>query len=278
MNFKKFSKFVSIALLVLSLVVCLVPMTASAASGTADYGSTSAYGQTATFAAAIDAANSQSGNVTTYIKLTSNVVVDAHVVIASGRNIVIDLNGNTISLAADKMDGIFEVAGNLTINDSRTTGKITGARGDSAVKLTGQGQFTLNAGEIRGNAGGSDAGGVYVPSGTSFVMNGGRIHNNNTNSGKAGGVYVEGNIHLTGKAKIDTNFLGGTVENGIANGSYTKSNLCLASGAIINASNLTNANAIGISTVAIPTVGSPVVITKPAEADLSKNFTTDNSA
>lgn len=276
MNVKNFSKFASIALLMLSLVICLVPLTASAASGSAEFGSDTNYGQSDSFAEAIDAANSQSGSVTTYIKLTSNVEVDAPILIATGRTVVIDLCGKTISLATGKTGGIFDVSGNLTINDSKTGGKITGAVGDSAVKLSGNAVFTMNAGEIKGNDGGAYAGGVYVGVGSSFVMNGGRIYNNNTNSGKAGGVYVEGNINLKGGARIDTNFKGGKIASGVATDSDVKSNLTLASSAVLNAAELTTSKAIGVSTVVAPTVGSPIVITKPSDKDLSKYFFTDD--
>lgn len=282
MKLKKISKIISITLLVMALVVCLVPFGASAANGVS-YGTSTSYGQTGTFEDAITFANSQASDVTTYIRLNEVITLSAPAIIGSGRNVVIDLYGKTVTLASEKTGGLFEVVGNLTIEDSSAnkTGKITGAKGDSAVKLSGNGTFILKSGEICGNDGGAYAGGVHVANGTTFRMEGGKIDNNNTTSGKGGGVYVDGNVWIGGNAAIVSNFAGGEIKYGTASKGENGvlSNLCLGAEKIINVNKDTIKGAkVGVSSVTAPTAQTPVTLIPANANNFASYFTSDNDS
>lgn len=131
-------------------------------------------------------------------KATEN---DSCLILQQGKNITLDLNGYTLDRNAEssmeeKTDAI-KVYGNLTIIDSKDTGRITGARGfDGAIKLAG-GSLIMEGGTITENSAWSTAGGVYIYDEGSFTMNGGEIRDNYGES--VGGVYVDGgSFKMTG--------------------------------------------------------------------------------
>mgnify|MGYP001109347732 CR=1 FL=1 len=136
------------------------------------------------------------------VRLTEDIVMTGAVTVNNGNRLTIDLNGHTLTAAANSQ--AFRIQnGALTIEDSGSTGVIQGSG-----TVTGNGgaiwmssndsnnALTLTGGTIRGFTA-TDGGGVYV-SGGSFEMSGGTISAcNAANAG--GGVYVSsGTIEMSG--------------------------------------------------------------------------------
>lgn len=136
------------------------------------------------------------------VRLTESIVMTGAVTVNNGNRLTIDLNGHTLTAAANSQ--AFRIQnGALTIEDSGSTGVIQGSG-----TVTGNGgaiwmsssdsnnALTLTGGTIRGFTA-TDGGGVYV-SGGSFEMSGGTISTcNATNAG--GGVYVSsGSFEMSG--------------------------------------------------------------------------------
>ena len=136
------------------------------------------------------------------VRLTKDIVMTKAVTVNNGNSLTIDLNGHTLTAAANSQ--AFRIQGGaLTIEDSIGTGVIQGSG-----TVTGNGgaiwmsssdsnnALTLTGGTIRGFTA-TDGGGVYVDGG-SFEMSGGTISTcNATNAG--GGVYVSsGSFEMSG--------------------------------------------------------------------------------
>ena len=136
------------------------------------------------------------------VRLTENIVMTGAVTVNNGNRLTIDLNGHTLTAAANSR-AFFIQNGALTIEDSIGTGVIQGSG-----TVTGNGgaiwmsssdsnnALTLTGGTIRGFTA-TDGGGVYVDGG-SFEMFSGTISAcNATNAG--GGVYVSsGSFKMSG--------------------------------------------------------------------------------
>lgn len=136
------------------------------------------------------------------VRLTKDIVMTKAVTVNNGNSLTIDLNGHTLTAAANSQ--AFRIQGGaLTIEDSIGTGVIQGSG-----TVTGNGgaiwmsssdsnnALTLTGGTIRGFTA-TDGGGVYVDGG-SFEMSDGTISTcNATNAG--GGVYVSsGSFKMSG--------------------------------------------------------------------------------
>lgn len=136
------------------------------------------------------------------VRLTKDIVMTKAVTVNNGNSLTIDLNGHTLTAAANSQ--AFRIQGGaLTIEDSIGTGVIQGSG-----TVTGNGgaiwmsssdsnnALTLTGGTIRGFTA-TDGGGVYVDGG-SFEMTDGTISAcNAANAG--GGVYVfSGSFEMSG--------------------------------------------------------------------------------
>ena len=136
------------------------------------------------------------------VRLTENIVRTKAVTVDNGNSLTIDLNGHTLTAAANSQ--AFRIQGGaLTIEDSIGTGVIQGSGtvtgNGGAIWMNGSDSnnaLTLTGGTIRGFTA-TDGGGVYVDGG-SFEMSGGTISAcNETNAG--GGVYVSsGSFKMSG--------------------------------------------------------------------------------
>ena len=161
------------------------------------------------------------------VRLTENIVMTGAVTVNNGNSLTIDLNGHTLTAAANSQ--AFRIQnGALTIEDSGSTGVIQGSGtvtgnggaiwmngndSNNALTLTGgtisgftatngagvsmgNGTFRMTDGAIR-NCSATDGGGVYVFGG-SFEMTDGTISAcNAANAG--GGVYVSsGSFEMSG--------------------------------------------------------------------------------
>ncbi|MBQ6985387.1 MAG: hypothetical protein IJQ25_00180, partial [Oscillibacter sp.] len=145
---------------------------------------------------------------------------DTFLRVAAGKNIVLDLNGNTIdrNLSVSTSGGnAMRVEGALTLEDSAGGGLIRGAYNYASgaegggVFVADGGAFTMNGGAISGNWG-YYGGGVAVAEGGAFTMNGGEISGNRAAWG--GGVSNSGTFALvSGGVRQNNALLGGGVFN-----------------------------------------------------------------
>lgn len=126
------------------------------------------------------------------VRLTEDIVMTGAVTVNNGNRLTIDLNGHTLTAAANSR-AFFIQNGALTIEDRvgggviQGSGTVNGNGGAIWMSSDSNNALTLTGGTIRGFTA-TDGGGVYV-SGGSFEMSGGTISAcNATNAG--GGVYV----------------------------------------------------------------------------------------
>lgn len=183
------------------------------------------------------------------IRLAADTVMTGSVTVDSGKSLTIDLNGHTLTAAANSK-AFWIRNGALTIEDNIGTGVIQGSGtvngyGGAIWMSSGDSNnaLTLTGGTIRGFTA-TDGGGVYV-SGGSFEMSGGTISAcNATNAG--GGVYVS-----SGSFKMS----GGSIEDCTAHeGAGVKvyaSNGKKASFSINGSGKIKNCNTDGVSIFAI---------------------------
>lgn len=182
------------------------------------------------------------------VRLTEDIVMTGAVTVNNGNSLTIDLNGHTLTAAANSQ--AFRIQnGALTIEDSGSTGVIQGSG-----TVTGNGgaiwmssndsnnALTLTGGTIRGFTA-TDGGGVYV-SGGSFEMSGGTISAcKAANAG--GGVYV-----LSGSFEMS----GGSIENCTAHegaGVKVLASSGKASFSMSGSGEIKNCNQDGVSIAAI---------------------------
>ena len=183
------------------------------------------------------------------IRLAGDIVMTGAVTVDNGNSLTIDLNGHTLTAAANSR-AFYIRGGALTIEDSIGTGVIQGngtVNGDGGAIWMSSGDsnnaLTLTGGTIRGFTA-TDGGGVYVFGG-SFEMTDGTISTcNATNAG--GGVYVSsGTIEMSG----------GSIENCTAHeGAGVKvlvSNGKTASFSMSGSGEIKNCNTDGVSIAAI---------------------------
>ena len=132
------------------------------------------------------------------VRLTENIVMTGAVTVNNGNRLTIDLNGHTLTAAANSR-AFFIQNGALTIEDSIGGGVIQGSGTvngyGGAILMNGSDSnnaLTLAGGTIRGFTAKYGAG-VSMGNGT-FRMTGGAIRNCSATGGKAdgGGVYVSG--------------------------------------------------------------------------------------
>ena len=183
------------------------------------------------------------------IRLAADTVMTGSVTVDSGKSLTIDLNGHTLTAAANSK-AFWIRNGALTIEDNIGTGVIQGSGtvngyGGAIWMSSGDSNnaLTLTGGTIRGFTA-TDGGGVYV-SGGSFEMSGGTISAcNATNAG--GGVYVS-----SGSFKMS----GGSIEDCTAHeGAGVKvyaSNGKKASFSMNGSGKIKNCNTDGVSIFAI---------------------------
>lgn len=133
------------------------------------------------------------------IRLAADTVMTGSVTVNSGKSLTIDLNGHTLTAAANSK-AFYIQGGALTIEDSGSTGAIQGSGTvngfGGAILMSSDDStnaLTLTGGTIRGFTAKYGAG-VYMGNGT-FRMTGGAIQNCSASGGDlsdGGGVYVFG--------------------------------------------------------------------------------------
>ncbi len=154
-------------------------------------------------------------------------------------DIILCLNGHTVTQGEAESRVITLSAGVLTITDCQTTGKIAGAKGVTGVggiiNVYKGTEFNLCAGTLTGAATTSNGGAVYLRDGTAeapggtFHMYGGTIEGNAANQG--GAVYVREYAVL--------DIQGGSIKNNTATTQGGAVRVALNSKTVIGAATLT---------------------------------------
>ena len=165
-----------------------------------------------------------------------------------GSSATIDAQGSGPALTIDSSIPI--TLKNITITNGQ-------AEKGGAILIKSGSKLTLLSGtKITGNAASADGGAIYVETGASLTITDDVSITENQASGNGGAIYTQTDISLSGAVEITDN----------TNASGGKSNLYLPTGIKIKiedslASNGSKSN-IGITTQAIPTILTPVIITQ----------------
>lgn len=143
-----------------------------------------------------------------YLYLENNVTITETFEISNGVTVFFCLNGNTLTIDKEGNPAV-RVGANqkFVLCDCKGTGKITGAKGSAAKNQIRFGTVNCQSGSSFVMYGGSIAdneiikangGGIYVLGGT-FTMHGGSIKNNKAPNGSGGAISVEnGKIYTYG--------------------------------------------------------------------------------
>lgn len=218
-------------LLTLCMALCIAPASAFAEGGT-EGSSAREVGNSPELEAAFGDENCSA------IKLGGNIELNGGYLPVS-RTVTLDLNGYTLT-SSETEGEIFQVfdAGNLTVKDSGTDGKIDGQNKNCGFSVFGgtltldsgsivnctddegdggavdvstnygetktYGRFVMNGGAIRNCTAGDDGGAVDIGGGCTFVMNNGTI--SSCKAGDDGGA-----VFVKDEASFAMN--GGTIEN-----------------------------------------------------------------
>ena len=164
-----------------------------------------------------------------HLKLTENVRLTEQVVISSGGNLLLDLNGYTLRAAA--LSRCFEVqGGTLTITDSSAnqTGTVLGgdvsgmgatdeAYGGGTIRVTNAGKLHILGGTIRGGYA-AKGGNIWTAKGTILNIEGGVVKDGyavavDGSTGRGGNIYTQSATTISGNARI----VGGFAQYGTGN-------------------------------------------------------------
>lgn len=147
----------------------------------------------------IDAAVSAANEGETIV-LLKNVVLSSALEIPSGKNVVLDLKGYSVSRSLTKATGDGHVikvvsGGTFTLQDtsSGTPGTVTGGwTSGNGGGIYNDGTFTFKSGVVTGNKAinsGRYGGGIYSSGGSTLTIEGGEVSNNEA-AIKGGGIHI----------------------------------------------------------------------------------------
>ena len=164
-----------------------------------------------------------------HLKLTENVLLTEQVVIASGGNLLLDLNG--YALRAAELSRCFDVrGGTLTITDSSANktgvlygGDVSGlgatdnAYGGGAIRVASAGELNILGGTIRGGYA-AQGGNIWTAKGTTLNISGGVVKDGyavavDGSTGRGGNLYTQSATTISGDARI----VGGFAQYGSGN-------------------------------------------------------------
>ena len=202
------------------------------------------------------------------VKLVQDIAAEADspaLTVSGGVATTLDLNGHTIDRSNPndteetkaKTSPVITVSGgDLTLTDSGTNGKITGA----------------NTGEAFGSAK-TYGGGVVLESG-SFTMQGGEISSNRSAESGGGGVLVKGGTFTMEGGKIISNIVGPSTSGGgvlVESGSFTMT------GGKISGTTATSGGGVALIGDASSSKGSTLTMDGSVEITNNKIGTDDNA-
>ena len=179
-----------------------------------------------------------------------------------------NMSGGTITDNVSKGSGggVCKAAGTFNMSGGTITDNTSKDSGGGVYNATGT--FNMSGGEIKGNKSGI-GGGVYnaPDSSTKIIMSGQAEISNNQAASVGGGVFAskDNAITLNNAVKITGNTVGS-----IAN------NLYLRQGTMVEAKMLSEGAKIGVTTEAVPTDTTPVIITNDKVTE--NYFISENSA
>ena len=179
-----------------------------------------------------------------------------------------NMSGGTITdnVSKDSGGGVCKAAGTFNMSGGTITDNTSKDSGGGVYNATGT--FNMSGGEIKGNKSGI-GGGVYnaPDSFTKIIMSGQAEISNNQATSVGGGVFAskDNAITLNNAVKITGNTVGS-----IAN------NLYLRQGTMVEAKMLSEGAKIGVTTEAVPTDTTPVIITNDKVTE--NYFISENSA
>ena len=179
-----------------------------------------------------------------------------------------NMSGGTITdnVSKDSGGGVCKAAGTFNMSGGTITDNTSKDSGGGVYNATGT--FNMSGGEIKGNKSGI-GGGVYnaPDSFTKIIMSGQAEISNNQAASVGGGVFAskDNAITLNNAVKITGNTVGS-----IAN------NLYLRQGTMVEAKMLSEGAKIGVTTEAVPTDTTPVIITNDKVTE--NYFISENSA
>ena len=213
-------------LLAVLMVASLLP-----AAAMADEGDVAKIGDTeyATLQEAINAATGEN----TVVTLIANT--EENVTIASGKSIILDLNGFTLDGGTTKSTAALTNNGTVVIKDSSAAGTGTIKRSDNGpdgcyyTVYNYSGTMTIESGNIRNNAGsptewsGSSLICNGAKSAATLYINGGNISQDNfiaVKNDEVGTLVINGGI-ISSKTQAVQNWMDATIENGYLTGDVT---------------------------------------------------------
>lgn len=113
-------------------------------------------------------------------------------------NVANNSNGGAITMTS----------GTLNINDSsKITGNFASGHGGALYSSSANSVININGGEISSNQGKTSTGGICADTGTIITVKGG-VFEYNFSAGRGGGLFVNGNLEMTG-GEIRNNYSGG---------------------------------------------------------------------
>ena len=147
-------------------------------------------------------ANASSGDAIELQKDWKAESFDEHLVVDSGKSIILDLMGHTINAQKKLSKSIIDVKGTLTVIDSVGGGSITGGscnRG-GAIYVFSSGTFNLEGGSITGNTASTEGGGIHSVG--TVNIRGGAVSDNSVtgaaSGNNGGGIWSSGTLTITG--------------------------------------------------------------------------------
>lgn len=130
---------------------------------------------------------------------------------------LITMNGGTVNLEQGSAlqnnvvnwapAGINMTSGTLNINGGRISDCYGGSHGGAVYSSSSNCEINMTDGQIIRNQARSSTGGLCADTGTRLTLSGGEIANNYT-VGRAGGVFINGTMSLSGDVSIHDNYAG----------------------------------------------------------------------
>ncbi len=173
-----------------------------------------------------------------------------------------EISGNTAAQGSGVQVGSFA---SFTMYGGAVCGNAADTYSGGGVRVYGS--FAMEGGIISGNRAKTEGGGVYLSGNADFTMTGGAI-SENTASQKGGGISVNSNSAFTvsGNASITGNQKGDTTDNCA---------LDVGGRMVIGAGGLRSGAKLGVTTNAVPTAETPVLIVTGAGEDYRRYILSD---
>ena len=139
------------------------------------------------------------------VKLTKDITLTQELVVPSGIEVTLDLNGKTLDRGLDtpQENGSvirIESGATLTLSDGTgyNAGTVTGGASQNGGGIFNEGTLVIEGGTVKGNKASDNGGGIY--NGGTLTLSGGAVEDNEADNG--GGVYNGSDAVMTVKERI----------------------------------------------------------------------------